>query len=70
MHVLAVARGNTVLAKSVNADRIKANKELVAIAPEELKELDAWTNETVAKKEWKRYVYPPFGVDFGFPDKS
>lgn len=65
-----VARGNTVLAKSVNADRIKANKELVALDADDLKALDEYSDDIVAKKEWKRFVYPPFGIDFGFPDKS
>lgn len=65
-----IARGDTVLAKSVNPDRITANKNLVDLSADELKSLDDYSKEIVAKKEWKRYVYPPFGVEFGFPDKS
>lgn len=64
-----VARGNTVLAKSVNPDRITSNKNLVSLDASDLKLLDDYSAEIVAKKEWKRYVYPPFGVQFGFPDK-
>ncbi|EEP76765.1 hypothetical protein UREG_01614 [Uncinocarpus reesii 1704] len=29
-----------------------------------------FTEESVAKNGFTRYVYPPFGIDFGFPDKS
>jgi glycerol 2-dehydrogenase (NADP+) len=29
-----------------------------------------YTNELAEKKAFQRFVYPPFGVDFGFPDKS
>lgn len=65
-----ISRGDTVLAKSVNPDRIDANKNLVDLDKDELKLLDDYSADLVAKKEWKRYVYPPFGIDFGFPDKS
>jgi diketogulonate reductase-like aldo/keto reductase len=64
-----VARGNTVLAKSVTPSRIDANKNLVTLEADELKELNDYAKEIEAKKEWKRFVYPPFGVQFGFPDK-
>jgi diketogulonate reductase-like aldo/keto reductase len=64
-----VARGNTVLAKSVTPSRIDANKNLVALEADELKELNDYAKEIEAKKEWKRFVYPPFGIQFGFPDK-
>ncbi|KAK1987448.1 aldo/keto reductase [Colletotrichum cereale] len=65
-----VARGSTVIAKSVTPARIKANLEIVKLDDEDLKELRAYSDDLTAKKELKRYVYPPFGVDFGFPDKS
>jgi len=64
-----VARGDTVLAKSVTPERITANKNLIKLDAEDIKLLDEYSAEIVAKKEWKRYVYPPFGVPFGFPDK-
>ncbi|KAL6858229.1 H/ACA snoRNP pseudouridylase subunit [Amphichorda felina] len=64
-----IARGNTVLAKSVTPERITANKDLVELDAEDLKVLDDYSAELVRNKEWKRYVYPPFGVQFGFPDK-
>ncbi|KAJ0159407.1 D-galacturonate reductase [Colletotrichum tanaceti] len=65
-----VARGSTVIAKSVTPARIKANLEIVKLDDENLKELRAYSDDLTAKKELKRYVYPPFGIDFGFPDKS
>ncbi|KAF6839985.1 D-galacturonate reductase [Colletotrichum musicola] len=65
-----VARNSTVIAKSVTPERIKANLEIVKLDDEDLKELRAYSDDLTAKKELKRYVYPPFGIDFGFPDKS
>lgn len=35
-----------------------------------MKQLRAYSDDLTAKGELKRYVYPAFGVDFGFPDKS
>ena len=58
----AVARGSTVLAKSVTESRIKENLKIVDLDDNEVKLL----TEGTAKK---RYVYPPFGINFGFPDK-
>lgn len=66
----AVARGNTVIAKSVTPERIDANKNIVDLDAEDLKALDEYSVGLEKSKEWKRYVYPAFGVDFGFPDKS
>lgn len=65
-----VARGNTVLAKSVTPERITANMDLTELDAVELSVLDNYSADIVRKKEWKRLVYPPFGIDFGFPDKS
>ncbi|KAL2758380.1 hypothetical protein ACRALDRAFT_2100206 [Sodiomyces alcalophilus JCM 7366] len=63
-------RGSTVLAKSTSPDRIKANLQTVALDAEDTKLLTDYSADLVAKKELKRYVYPAFNVDFGFPDKS
>lgn len=65
-----VARGSTVLAKSTSPDRIKANLTTVALDAQDMKALGDYSADLAAKKELKRYVYPPFGIDFGFPDKS
>ncbi|KAJ4132694.1 H/ACA snoRNP pseudouridylase subunit [Fusarium falciforme] len=65
-----VARGSTVLAKSVTPERISANKTIVDLDADDMKLLNDYSDDLTKKGELKRYVYPPFGVDFGFPDKS
>ncbi|VUC22194.1 unnamed protein product [Clonostachys rosea] len=65
-----VASGHTVLPKSVTPSRITANREIVNLSAEDTKSLDDYSADIVAKKEWKRFVYPPFGINFGFPDKQ
>lgn len=65
-----VAIGHTVVPKSVTPERIDANKNIVNLSAEDTKTITDYSNEIVAKKEWKRFVYPPFGIDFGFPDKQ
>ncbi|KAM3513234.1 hypothetical protein MY11210_003100 [Beauveria gryllotalpidicola] len=65
-----VARGATVLAKSVTPARIKANADIVKLGEEDMEQLRKYSEYLTAKGELKRYVYPPFGIDFGFPDKS
>lgn len=63
-------RGSTVLAKSVTPERIKENLNLVDLDEEDQKLLRAYSDKLTAEKKLQRFVYPPFGVDFGFPDKS
>jgi diketogulonate reductase-like aldo/keto reductase len=65
-----VARGKAVLAKSVTPERINANRNLVQLDESDLKLLDDYSNELTKAGQLKRYVYPPWGIDFGFPDKS
>ena len=36
----------------------------------DMKLLDDYSAQLTAKGELKRYVYPPFGINFGFPDKQ
>lgn len=36
---------------------------------EDIELLDAYSNRLVREGRVERYVYPPFGVKFGFPDK-
>lgn len=64
-----VARGNSVLAKSVNPARIKANMDIVKLDESDMKTLDEYTTKLTKEGKLMRYVYPAFGVDFGFPDK-
>ncbi|KAK7432855.1 H/ACA snoRNP pseudouridylase subunit [Neonectria magnoliae] len=65
-----VARGSTVLAKSVTPERISANKKIVELDADDIKVLNDYSDDLAKKGELKRYVYPPFGINFGFPDKQ
>lgn len=58
------------LAKSVTPERIKENLNLIKLDDEDMKLLNDWSDELTKSKKLMRFVYPPFGVDFGFPDKS
>ncbi|KIW70774.1 hypothetical protein PV04_03015 [Phialophora macrospora] len=60
-----IARGSSVLAKSVTPSRIDENKNIV-----DLSESDLASLAEISEKGVTRFVYPEFGVDFGFPDKS
>ncbi|TAQ87322.1 hypothetical protein B7494_g4359 [Chlorociboria aeruginascens] len=64
-----LARGNSVLAKSVHPEWIKANMEIIELDEEDMKILTNYSKDLEKKGKLVRYVYPPFGVDFGFPDK-
>jgi diketogulonate reductase-like aldo/keto reductase len=68
--VTLVPRGSTVLAKSVTPQRIKENLNLIKLDDEDMKLLNDYSNDLVKNGKVQRFVYPPFGVDFGFPDKS
>lgn len=63
--MLLVARGSSVLAKSVTPSRIDENRNLIQLDGEDMQKLEA-IHKT---KGVTRYVYPPFGVNAGFPDK-
>ena len=65
-----MARGSTVLAKSVTPERITANLKIVDLDGDDINALADYSADLTKNKELKRYVYPPFGIDFGFPDKS
>ncbi|KAI0435969.1 reductase-like protein [Xylaria telfairii] len=65
-----VARGATVLAKSVTESRIKANLEIVDLDADDLKILNDYSDALARDGKLERYVYPPFGIHFGFPDKK
>lgn len=53
------------LAKSVTESRIKANMTFTKLDSDDMKILFE-----ISQSQPKRYVYPAFGVDFGFPDQS
>ncbi|KAI1472205.1 Aldo/keto reductase [Daldinia caldariorum] len=65
-----VARGATVLAKSVTESRIKANLEIVDLDAEDVQILNDYSASLAKDGKVLRYVYPPFGINFGFPDKK
>jgi diketogulonate reductase-like aldo/keto reductase len=67
---ITVARGNSVLSKSITPERIKANLQIVKLDEDDMKILNDYTAELTKQGKLVRYVYPAFGVDFGFPDKS
>jgi glycerol 2-dehydrogenase (NADP+) len=60
-----VTRGSSVLAKSVTPSRIEENMKIVELSDVEMKSLDEISRDSV-----RRFVYPDFGVNFGFPDKQ
>jgi len=60
-----IARGVVVIPKSVTPSRIEDNKKIVTLSEADLASL-----AEISKDGVTRYVYPEFGVDFGFPDKS
>lgn len=46
--------------------RIESNFKLVKLDGDDVKALDG-----IHKRDGvKRFVYPPFGINFGFPDKQ
>lgn len=65
-----VAQGRTVLAKSVTPERIDANKKIISLDDSDISELKAYSDKLTADGKLQRFVYPPFGIEFGFPDKS
>lgn len=50
----------------MTASRIEENSKIVKLDPSEVDALD----KVHKTKGMTRFVYPAFGVDFGFPDKS
>lgn len=65
-----VSCGRSVLAKSVTPHRIEQNMSLVKLEQTELDAIDAFIQSVADERGFTRYVYPAFGVDFGFPDKQ
>lgn len=57
------------LAKSVNEERIKSNLKIVDLDAGDLKILNDYSEGLEKEGKVQRFVYPPFGINFGFPDK-
>lgn len=53
------------LAKSVNPARIEENMKIVKLSDEQMAILNG-----ISKNGLTRFVFPPFGKSFGFPDKE
>ncbi|KAJ5176109.1 uncharacterized protein N7482_001986 [Penicillium canariense] len=65
-----IARGSSVLAKSVTPSRIEANRaDLIKLDAEDIATIKKYSDELAATKSFQRFVFPPFGKNFGFPDK-
>jgi glycerol 2-dehydrogenase (NADP+) len=62
----AVERGHSVLAKSVRTSRIKENGEVTKLDSKDMGDLA----ELSSRRSLERYVYPPWKVNLGFPDKQ
>jgi hypothetical protein len=58
--IFAVARGSTVL----------ANMQIVKLDDEDMGLLMEYSDKLTKEGKLERYVYPPFGVNFGFPDRE
>lgn len=58
------------LAKSVTPSRIEANRDLIKLDDGDMAAIAKFTEESVAKNGFTRFVYPPWGINFGFPDKQ
>jgi glycerol 2-dehydrogenase (NADP+) len=54
------------LAKSVTPSRIEGNKTIVKLDSSDMEALENFSKENGVN----RFVYPEFGVNFGFPDKD
>lgn len=57
------------LAKSVTEERIKSNLEIIDLDSEDMKILNDYSRGLEKEGKLQRFVYPPFGINFGFPDK-
>lgn len=60
-----VARGVVPLPKSVTPERIEQNLQIVKLTPDQVAALDKISSSGIT-----RFVYPEFGINFGFPDKD
>lgn len=68
---LTVARGSSVLAKSVTPARIEANRaDLIRLDDEDMATIRKYSDDLKAEGKLQRFVFPPFGISFGFPDKE
>lgn len=50
--------------------RIKANLDIVPLDSKDMAKLEAYSDELTRTGKLERFVYPPFGINLGFPDKQ
>lgn len=50
--------------------RIKENLKIIDLTEEDLQVLSTVPEVLTKEGAPLRYVYPPFGINFGFPDKA
>lgn len=50
--------------------RIESNLKIVKLDDEDMKLLNSYGEKLEAEGKQQRYVYPPFNINFGFPDKN
>lgn len=50
--------------------RIDENKKVIDLGADDVKLLSDYSDRLRREGKLTRFVYPPFGIDFGFPDKS
>jgi len=62
-----VCAGRVALAKSVTEQRIVGNLKVVELTSKDVKELEGVPERNGGIR---RFIYPPHGVNFGFPDKD
>jgi glycerol 2-dehydrogenase (NADP+) len=43
---------------------------VIDLDEEDVKLLKDYSDKLTSEGKLQRFVYPPFGIDFGFPDKS
>lgn len=44
--------------------------DLITLDESDMKIIDDYSNDLQKSGKLVRYLYPPFGVNFGFPDKQ
>ncbi|ODM17768.1 hypothetical protein SI65_06556 [Aspergillus cristatus] len=64
-----IARGSSVLAKSATPSRIEDNRKLIHLDDSDIATIAKYSDDLATRQAFQRFIFPPFGVDFGFPDK-
>ena len=65
-----MSRGITTIPKSVTPERITTNARVVQLDNDDLASLKEYSDGLERDNNVKRFVYPSFKVDLGFPDRK